>query len=190
MGRLGGKFAIVTGASRGIGRAIALELAREGAKVALNYQSNEVLAEKVAAEIRAGGGVHAGAGERRRSRRGARAYQNGGRLMGAIRHPGEQRRHYPRQIAAKDDGRRLARGDRHQSQCGFLLHYCCYATDVGAEVSPHHQHQLDERPDCGLRPGQLRREQGRDHRLHQDCGARARQVGDHGQRDCAGLHAD
>ena len=56
MGRLGGKFAIVTGASRGIGRAIALELAREGAKVALNYQSNEALAEKVAAEIRAGGG--------------------------------------------------------------------------------------------------------------------------------------
>ena len=56
MGRLEGKFAIVTGASRGIGRAIALELAREGAKVALNYQSNEALAEKVAAEIRAGGG--------------------------------------------------------------------------------------------------------------------------------------
>ena len=56
MGRLGGKFAIVTGASRGIGRAIALELAREGAKVALNYQSNEALAEKVAEEIRAGGG--------------------------------------------------------------------------------------------------------------------------------------
>jgi NAD(P)-dependent dehydrogenase (short-subunit alcohol dehydrogenase family) len=56
MGRLGGKFAIVTGASRGIGRAIALELAREGAKVALNYQSNEALAEAVAAEIRAGGG--------------------------------------------------------------------------------------------------------------------------------------
>lgn len=56
MGRLMGKFAIVTGASRGIGRAIALELAREGAKVALNYQSNEALAEKVAAELRAGGG--------------------------------------------------------------------------------------------------------------------------------------
>jgi acetoacetyl-CoA reductase len=56
MGRLNGKIAIVTGASRGIGRAIALELAREGAKVAVNYQSNAALAEKVAAEITASGG--------------------------------------------------------------------------------------------------------------------------------------
>jgi acetoacetyl-CoA reductase/3-oxoacyl-[acyl-carrier protein] reductase len=56
MGRLNDKIAIVTGASRGIGKAIALELAREGAKVALNYQSNEALAENVASEIRAAGG--------------------------------------------------------------------------------------------------------------------------------------
>jgi acetoacetyl-CoA reductase/3-oxoacyl-[acyl-carrier protein] reductase len=56
MGRLNDKIAIVTGASRGIGKAIALELAHEGAKVALNYQSNEALAENVASEIRAAGG--------------------------------------------------------------------------------------------------------------------------------------
>ncbi len=51
MGRLEGKYAIVTGASRGIGRAIALELAREGCTVGVNYQHNQALAEEVAAEI-------------------------------------------------------------------------------------------------------------------------------------------
>jgi NAD(P)-dependent dehydrogenase (short-subunit alcohol dehydrogenase family) len=51
MGRLEGKTAIVTGGSRGIGRAITLELAREGAKIALNYQSNDAKAQEVLAEI-------------------------------------------------------------------------------------------------------------------------------------------
>jgi acetoacetyl-CoA reductase/3-oxoacyl-[acyl-carrier protein] reductase len=57
MGRVGGKTALVTGASRGIGRAIAVELAREGAKVAVNYQSNEARAREVAAEIKCLGGT-------------------------------------------------------------------------------------------------------------------------------------
>jgi len=56
MGRLEGKTALVTGASRGIGRAIALELAHEGAKVALNYQSSDAKAQEVADEIAKFGG--------------------------------------------------------------------------------------------------------------------------------------
>lgn len=48
--------AIVTGGSRGIGRAIALRLAGDGYAVAVGYAQNEALAENVAAEIRAAGG--------------------------------------------------------------------------------------------------------------------------------------
>jgi acetoacetyl-CoA reductase/3-oxoacyl-[acyl-carrier protein] reductase len=57
MGILDGRVAIVTGASRGIGRAIALELAENGAKVAVNYRSGEAEANAVVAEITAKGGV-------------------------------------------------------------------------------------------------------------------------------------
>lgn len=49
---LKGKVALVTGASRGIGRAIAIELGRLGANVALDYRSDSGHAESAAAEIR------------------------------------------------------------------------------------------------------------------------------------------
>jgi 3-oxoacyl-[acyl-carrier protein] reductase len=51
-----GRTALVTGASRGLGRAIALRLAREGAAVGVNYREQAAAAEAVAGEIRAGGG--------------------------------------------------------------------------------------------------------------------------------------
>jgi acetoacetyl-CoA reductase/3-oxoacyl-[acyl-carrier protein] reductase len=57
MGRLNGKTALITGASRGIGRAIAIELAREGAKVAVNYQSSDERAKEVAYDIGKFGGT-------------------------------------------------------------------------------------------------------------------------------------
>jgi 3-oxoacyl-[acyl-carrier protein] reductase len=50
--KLKGKTALVTGSSRGIGRAIALTLAREGADVAVNCSSTVKEAEKVASEIK------------------------------------------------------------------------------------------------------------------------------------------
>ncbi len=50
---LKGKKALVTGGSRGIGRGIALALAKQGADVAINYHSNTQEAEKVVAEIQA-----------------------------------------------------------------------------------------------------------------------------------------
>jgi acetoacetyl-CoA reductase len=53
--RLDGKTAIVTGAGRGIGRAIAKELGETGANVVVNYSTSAELAEDLAAEIRAMG---------------------------------------------------------------------------------------------------------------------------------------
>ncbi|PLR45739.1 SDR family oxidoreductase [Chimaeribacter arupi] len=50
------KVAIITGGSRGIGRATALLLAREGYRVAVNYRSNQAAADNVVAEIIAAGG--------------------------------------------------------------------------------------------------------------------------------------
>ena len=53
---LTGKCAVVTGASRGIGRAIALELANQGANVVVNYSGSEQKAMQVVEEIKANGG--------------------------------------------------------------------------------------------------------------------------------------
>jgi 3-oxoacyl-[acyl-carrier protein] reductase len=53
---LDGKVAVVTGASRGIGRAIAVALGARGAKVVVNYTANEAAAKEAAAAVEAAGG--------------------------------------------------------------------------------------------------------------------------------------
>ena len=62
MSNLDGKIALVTGGSRGIGRAISLELAARGASVIVNYRRSADAAENVVAEIKDGGGEAAALG--------------------------------------------------------------------------------------------------------------------------------
>jgi 3-oxoacyl-[acyl-carrier protein] reductase len=54
---LNNKSVLITGASRGIGRAIALYFAKNGAKVAVNYSGSEAKANEVVEEIKANGGT-------------------------------------------------------------------------------------------------------------------------------------
>ena len=55
MGRLDGRVALVTGAGRGFGRAIALALGRAGADLAVNYNASAAAAKEVVAEVEAAG---------------------------------------------------------------------------------------------------------------------------------------
>src|SRR5438477_4709698 len=55
-GKLAGKIAVVTGASKGIGASIAKQFAAEGASVVVNYASSKKDADRVVAEITGAGG--------------------------------------------------------------------------------------------------------------------------------------
>lgn len=57
MAQFTGKVAVVTGASRGIGRGIALELAKRGATVVINYNASADAANELVAQIQADGGT-------------------------------------------------------------------------------------------------------------------------------------
>ena len=63
---LKGQVALVTGGSRGIGRAIALALGQRGAQVMVNYRENKEAAEEALHTLVSGGGSGGGGGEENR----------------------------------------------------------------------------------------------------------------------------
>ena len=116
MPELAGRVTLVTGGSRGIGRAISLELARAGARVAVNYAARPDAADEVVGADPGGRRRRRRAeGRRRRSRAGGRADRAD--RGGVRRRPLErrlQRRHHARQPDVAHRRRRLARRHRHQ----------------------------------------------------------------------------
>ena len=183
---LEGEIALVTGASRGIGAAIADELAALGATV-IGTATTEAGAQAIGERLAAHGGARPRA-ERHRRRRGRSADRSIAQGIRRGLDPGQQRRHHARQLLMRmkdEDWQAILDTNLSSvyrtSQGGHARH------DEGAQ-GPHHQHRLGDRRDRQCRAGELRRGQGRHHRVLQVAGARDRLARHHGQRGRARLH--
>ncbi len=144
---LKGRVALVTGGSRGIGKAIALELARNGATVTFTYNSNLAKAEEVAAEIRTMGVECLMAQGDVASKEDARrvvssTLEQFKRIDILVNNAGITRDHTLRKMTDEE----------WESAISVNLHgtyYCTTAAIAGddrAEIRAHHQHCFHRRP--------------------------------------------
>ena len=188
---LTGRVAMVTGASRGIGRAIALELARRGAKLALNFRSDAKQAESAAEEIRAMGvdvmliqGDVAKKGEAARIVK--EVLDKWQRLDILVNNAG----------ITRDRSMRKMTDDDWAAVINVNLNgtFYCTSAAVPAMVNQRFGRIINigsvVGPDGRVWTGELFRQQGRHYRLHQNARARDGEVQHHCQCHCAGVHVD
>ena len=146
MGELTGKACLVTGGSRGIGRAIALELGRHGASVAVGYANNKEAAEEVAAEIATSGGeafafgcdVQDPDGDRAGGRQRPRALREDRRAR-------QQRRDHARPLAGQDVAGGMGRRAPDEPEQRLPPDFASAAAHGRGRLRPDRQHQLGDR---------------------------------------------
>ena len=181
------RTALITGGSRGIGRAAADLLARAGARVAINYVRDEAAANAAVREIRAAGGeAMALAGDVARARPGAPARARRRRGLGAPGHRRQQRRDLGRGRGRAGPRGRLGPHLRRQPARGL-------PRDRRRRRAPREDGRVDRH---GLLHGGaarrgaalgLRRLEGRADLVHEVARRRARAPGHPGQLRRAGL---
>ena len=110
-----GKVAVVTGGSRGLGRGIALELGKRGAKVVVNYNTNVDAANEVVQLIKdAGSDALAVQSDVSQYDAAQSLIKAAHRIRRTTGYPGQQCRHHARYAAGDDVGKRLGCGHRHE----------------------------------------------------------------------------
>ena len=167
------RVALVTGGMGGLGEAICIKLADLGYKVVTTYSPGNTKAKEWLDGMQQVGLPVRRLSLRRHRLGQLREVREDGRRRGRPdRRAGEQRRHHARHDVQEDGQGELGRGDEDQPRLGLQHDQAGLRRHARAQLGPHHQHLVGERPEGRVRPDQLFGGEGRHARLHQ--GARAR----------------
>jgi len=188
MGNLQGRVALVTGASQGIGRAVALELARAGATVAVAARNEAKLAEAVAEIVAAGGQAAAFAldvASEESIKTGAKAVlEKFGKVEILVNNAGITR-------DGSGDGHeagRLGRCAHDEFDGSISADAGGVAADVEESLGPDYQYIERGWTDGARRPGELCGIEGWADRADPVAGAGGGVARDHRERSGAGVH--